>query len=77
MGGVVFLDQRENAELMVFLELLAYPDFLGSPLVAYQVAPELPEIGDYQVHQVMSRTPDSFVLTNISKFVQFFFELFL
>lgn len=65
---------------MVFLELLAHPDLLGSPLAAYQVAPELPEIRDYQVHQVMSRTPDSFVLTNIFKaqqFVQFFFEMFL
>lgn len=65
---------------MVFLELLAHPDFLASPLAAFQVAPELLEIGDYQVHQVMSRTPDSFVLTNISQaqqFVHFFFKLFL
>lgn len=50
---------------MVFQELLAHPDLLASPLAAYQVALELPEIGDYQVHQVMSRTPESFVLTNI------------
>lgn len=66
--------------MTVFLEFPAHPDLLASPLAAYQVVPELPEIGDYQVHQVMSRTPDSFVFTNISKahqFVHFFFELFL
>lgn len=62
---------------MVFLALLAHPDLQANPLVAYQVVLELPEIRDYQVHQVMSMESFESNIFKAQKFVHLLLELFV